>query len=199
MSHESRFTDAEYHRVKGDVRSMLDVIDPDPHRGGIESTPKRVAKMWINELTTGYDVDVGSLFRTFPDEGYGGMVVVLDIPVVSVCEHHLLPIVGYAHIGYIPSEIVTGLSKLARVVDAYARRLQVQERLTQEIHDAINEHLTPKGVAVQISAEHACMTVRGVQTPGTKTVTCSVSGAFKDNKDAAREEFFHHVRTNGRA
>lgn len=161
---------------------------------GLRETPERVSRMWLDELTSGYDVDVSSLFRLFPHEGYAGMVVVKDIPVTSTCEHHMLPIIGYAHIGYIPDEHVIGLSKLPRIVNAYARRLQIQERLTQQVHDAIEKYLQPKGTIVAISAEHTCTTIRGVQAPGTKTVTCSVSGPFRDNTENAREEFFEHVR-----
>lgn len=184
----------EYHPVKESVREMLHHIDPDPGRPGIEETPHRVAKMWTTELTAGYGADIEGMFRLFDADGYEGMVVVKDIPLVSTCEHHMLPIVGYAHIGYIPDRHVIGLSKLPRVVDAFARRLQIQERLTHEITTAIDDHLTPKGVIVVISAEHSCMTVRGVQAPGTRTVTCSVTGKFRDPAEGARDEFMGYIK-----
>lgn len=157
--------------------------------GGIMETPERVTKMWLDELTSGYDVDIESLFRVFDDEGNGGMVIMRDIPVRSVCEHHLVPIVGYAHVGYFPNGKVIGLSKLARIVDAFSRRFQIQERLTKNILDAIDEHLDTHGTMVVISAEHLCMTLRGVQAPGTRTLTSAVSGRFLDNKGGQRDEF----------
>lgn len=187
----------KFYRVREHVKRMLTHLTPNPKASGIQETPDRVARMWLNELTSGYDVDVAGLFRLFEDEGYGGMVVVKDIPVTSVCEHHLVPIVGYAHLGYFPNGKVVGLSKLPRVVNAFSRRLQVQERLTKQIHDAMKEHLDPVGAIVLIEAEHLCMTVRGVQAPGTRTVTCSVSGAFRDNDDGEKEEFLRHIGRNG--
>lgn len=187
-----------YMRVREHAKRMLTHLTPTPNAKGIQETPDRVARMWLNELTSGYNVDVEELFRLFDDEDYGGMVVVKDIPVTSVCEHHLVPIVGYAHLGYFPNGKVIGLSKLPRVVNAYSRRLQVQERLTRQIQDAMTKHLDPIGAITVIEAEHLCMTVRGVQAPGTRTVTCSVSGAFRDNTDGEKEEFFRHIgRTLG--
>lgn len=179
--------------LRNSVFDMLQIIEEEPDREGIESTPKRVAKMWLEELTAGYAVDVPSLFKLFPDEGYDGIVTVKDIPVTSVCEHHLVPIVGYAHIGYFPGpKGVVGLSKLPRVVNAYARRLQVQERLTEQIIEAIDEHMEPRGVCVVISAEHLCMTMRGVQAPGTRTVTSAARGLFIE-KQGTKEEFMRMV------
>src|SRR4051812_21002818 len=160
-------------------------------REGLQRTPMRVTRMWLEELTSGYKVDVPSLFRTFDDhEGYDGMVALTRIPVRSQCEHHLVPFVGYAHIAYFPGDRVIGLSKLPRVVDAYARRLQLQERLTQQIHDALDLNLEPRGVIVVIEAEHMCMTLRGIQAPGTKTMTSAVSGLFRDPVERAKDEFF---------
>lgn len=180
-------------RVGGGVAQMLSHIADDPSAEGIQETPARVANMWLNELTSGYHVDIESLFRLFPDEGYEGIVTVRDIPLCSTCEHHLLPIVGYCHVGYIPDGAVIGLSKLPRVVDAFARRLQIQERLTQQITDAIEQHLKPKGVIVVISAEHSCMTARGIQAPGTRAVTSAVTGKFRDPDETARAEFLNLV------
>lgn len=182
-------------RLQEITKRMLTHLTPHPDARGVRETPARVARMWIDELTTGYRVDVAQLFRTFEDEGYGGMVVVKDNPVRSVCEHHLVPIVGYAHIAYIPDGKVVGLSKLPRLVEAYSRRLQVQERLTRQIKDAIKEFLAPAGVIVVISAEHMCMTLRGVQAPGTRTITCDVAGKFEEA--SLKEEFFKMIGNGG--
>lgn len=183
-----------FYRVREAASRMLTHLTPDPARAGIQETPDRVARMWLDELTSGHDTNIETLFRRFPADGYEGMVVVKDIPLISTCEHHLLPIVGYAHIGYIPDQHVIGLSKLPRIVNAYGRRLQIQERLTHQISEAIDTHLEPLGVIVVISAEHSCMTVRGVQAPGTRTVTCSVTGKFRDPNEDAREEFMGYVK-----
>lgn len=175
------------------VSTMLSAL-PLAGTEGVDSTPDRVARMWLDELTSGYRVDVDALLKTFPSDGYRGMVIVKDIPVTSVCEHHLVPIVGYAHIGYFPEDRVVGLSKLPRVVNAYAKRLQVQERLTNQIADALaHGSLNARGVMVVIEAEHLCMTVRGVQAPGTRTLTASAHGLFKDNADGEKDEFFRLI------
>lgn len=181
-------------KVKHSVFDMLAEIDPEPDREGIASTPQRVAKMWVEEFTMGYEVDIPSLFKLFPDEGFGGLVTIMDIPVTSVCEHHMVPIVGHAHIGYFPSKKgVIGLSKMARVVNAFARRLQIQERLTQQIIDAIEDNMDPRGVMIVIEAEHLCMTMRGVQAPGTITKTSTVTGMFKENNEGEKDEFLRLV------
>ena len=157
-----------------------------------EETPKRVAKMW-DELLAGYDRDPAEILsKTFDvdaggDENGNGIVIVKDIPLFSQCEHHLVPFYGKVHIAYIPRTKVVGLSKFARLVECYGRRLQVQERLTKQIADAINQYLNPIGVMVVVEAEHMCMTMRGIQKPGTKTVTSRVSGVFF-NKPEARAE-----------
>jgi GTP cyclohydrolase I len=150
--------------------------------------------MYLDELCSGYRVDVANLFRVFDDHGYGGMIVVKDIPLTSLCEHHLVPFVGYAHVGYFPSGKVVGLSKIARVVDAYARRLQIQERLTMQVADAIETHLQPRGVMVLIEAEHMCMTIRGVQKAGTRTVTAEARGVFTANRENERDQLLRLVR-----
>jgi GTP cyclohydrolase IA len=149
-------------------------------------TPGRAAKAW-GELTSGYAVDVPGLFKTFDASGYDEMVVVRDIPFASLCEHHLLPFYGRAAVAYIPDGRIVGLSKLARLVDAYARRLQVQERLTNQVADALMEHLTPVGAAVIMEAEHLCMSLRGARTPGAITVTSALRGAIFTKPEARAE------------
>lgn len=157
-----------------------------------EETPKRVAKMW-NELLAGYDKDPAEILsKTFDVDAGGdvngnGIVIVKDIPLFSQCEHHLVPFYGKVHIAYIPQHKVVGLSKFARLVECFGRRLQVQERLTKQIMDAIVENLSPIGVMVVVEAEHMCMTMRGIQKPGTKTVTSRVSGVFFNDATARAE------------
>lgn len=179
--------------VAAQLRIALELGRNEDLAGGVTETPDRVTRMWLDELTAGYDIDVESLFRTFEDEGQGGMVIMRDIPVRSVCEHHLVPIIGYAHVGYFPNGKVIGLSKLARIVDAFSRRLQIQERLTKDILDSIDQHLEPHGTMIVISAEHMCMTMRGVQAPGTRTLTSAVSGKFLENTGGQRDEFLKLV------
>jgi GTP cyclohydrolase I len=180
-------------RVGQEVERMLVHLDPTTPRSGTNDTPQRVAKMYIEELCSGYEVDVEGLFTTFGNEGYDGMIIVKDIPLVSLCEHHLVPFVGHAHVGYFPNGKVVGLSKIARVVSAYSRRLQIQERLTNQIAVAMEKNLTPRGVIVVLSAEHLCMTIRGVQAPGTKTITSAVKGLFNENKEQEKEEFLRLI------
>jgi GTP cyclohydrolase IA len=180
-------------RVSQEFARILVHLDPTSPRSGTDDTPQRVARMYINELCSGYDVDIEHLFRTFDNEGYQGMVIVKDIPFVSLCEHHCVPFSGHVHIGYFPNGKVVGLSKLARLVDAYARRLQIQERLTDQVSRAIEKHLNPRGCIVVIAAEHMCMTIRGVQAPGTKTITSTVSGLFNENAESEKEEFLRLV------
>ena len=157
-----------------------------------EETPLRVAKMW-NELLAGYDKDPAEILsKTFDVDAGGdvngnGIVIVKDIPLFSQCEHHLIPFYGKVHIAYIPQNKVVGLSKFARLVECFGRRLQVQERLTKQIMDAIVENLDPIGVMVVVEAEHMCMTMRGIQKPGTKTVTSRVSGVFFNDASARAE------------
>ncbi|MBH0238981.1 GTP cyclohydrolase I FolE [Methylobrevis albus] len=164
------------------VRTLIAWSGDDPDREGLLDTPSRVAKAY-GELFGGYDrsaVDV--LARTFQDVGgYDDIVLVRDIPFFSHCEHHMVPFVGKAHIGYYPQEGVVGLSKLARVVDIFSRRLQTQENLTSQIIGAIDETLKPRGVAVMIEAEHQCMTMRGVQKHGVSTITTQFTGVFRDD------------------
>jgi GTP cyclohydrolase I len=157
-------------------------------RDGTQDTPRRAAAAYAY-LTSGYEVDVPGLFTHFDADGYDELVMVKAIPFYSLCEHHLLPFHGEAHVGYIPQGRIVGLSKLARLVEAYARRLQVQERLTEQIADAIVTHLEAKGVIVVISAEHLCMAMRGVEKAGTRTITSVVRGAMKDDPRARAEAF----------
>lgn len=168
-------------RAAAAVRELLIAIGEDPEREGLQETPSRVARAW-NELGAGYDADVSEILGTTFDIDHEEMVLVKDIRLVSMCEHHMLPFTGLAHIGYIPSAEgqVTGLSKLARLVEAYARRLQVQERLTTQIAEALVTHLKARGVIVVIAAEHTCMTMRGVRKPGSQTVTSAVRGQLRD-------------------
>ena len=165
------------------VRTLIAWAGDDPDREGLVDTPRRVAKAF-HEFYKGYSEEAGeALSRTFEEVGgYDDMVLVRDIPFYSHCEHHMVPFIGKAHIAYYPSaEGVVGLSKLARVVDIFARRLQTQENLTAQIVDAIDRHLAPRGIAVLVEAEHQCMSLRGVQKHGVSTVTTQFTGVFRDN------------------
>ena len=175
-------------RVAAAVREILIGIGEDPDRNGLVDTPERVARMY-DELFSGLREDPGQHLRVTFEADHDEMVMVKDIPLYSVCEHHLVPWVGHAHVAYIPNEDgkVTGLSKLARLVEGYARRPQVQERLTSQVADAIEGVLAPRGVLVVVEAEHLCMSMRGVRKPGSKTVTSAVRGQFRDNP-ASRAE-----------
>jgi GTP cyclohydrolase I len=174
------------------VRRILAEIGENPARPGLEGTPARVQRMYA-ELTSGYGVDPDELLnRAVFDVDYSEMVVVKDIPFHSLCEHHLLPFVGTAAVAYIPAGRVIGLSKIPRIVDMYARRLQVQERLTQQIADFLMEHLAPKGVGVVVEANHLCAAMRGVRKPGMVMTTSAVLGLFR-RSDKTRAEFFSHL------
>jgi GTP cyclohydrolase IA len=164
------------------VRTLIAWAGDDPAREGLIDTPKRVVKAYA-ELFSGYGKDAaGHLERVFEDvQGYDDMVVLRDIPYHSHCEHHMVPFFGKAHVAYYPSNGVVGLSKIARVVDVFAKRLQTQEALTSEIADAIDEHLKPRGVAVMLEGEHMCMSMRGIQKDGVSTVTTRFSGVFRDD------------------
>ena len=170
------------------VRTLLRWAGDDPDREGLTDTPARVARAF-EEWFAGYREDpMEFLERTFEEvEGYDEMVVLRDIRLESYCEHHLAPILGKIHIGYMPDTRVVGISKLARVADAYAKRLQIQEKLTAQIANCINEVLQPKGVAVVIEAEHQCMTTRGVHKHGVSMVTSTMLGAFRQGSDTRRE------------
>ncbi|GLK81337.1 GTP cyclohydrolase I FolE [Methylopila turkensis] len=164
------------------VRTLIAWAGDDPTREGLVDTPKRVVKAY-EELYAGYRVDAAdSLERVFEEvQGYDDMVVLRDIPYFSHCEHHMVPFVGKAHVAYYPSNGVVGLSKIARVVDAFAKRLQTQEALTAQITEAIDENLKPRGVAVMVEGEHMCMSMRGIQKQGVSTVTSQFTGVFRDD------------------
>jgi GTP cyclohydrolase I len=168
-------------------RQLLQSIEGEqPRREGLRETPARAAAA-LDDLTRGYAVDIPGLFTTFEAEGYDEMVVMRGVPFYSLCEHHLLPFAGTAALAYIPNGRIVGLSKLARLVDAFARRLQVQERLTTQIADALVEHLSPKGVMVIVEAEHLCMAMRGVEAANVPTVTSAVRGAMQTKPEARAE------------
>ena len=184
--------DSENGKVEAAVREILLEIGEDPDRDGLQGTPERVHRMYT-ELTAGYHVDPDRLInRAVFDVDYSEMVVVKDIPFYSLCEHHLLPFFGSAAVAYIPRGRVIGLSKIPRIVEAYARRLQVQERLTQQIADFLMERLAPQGVGVVLEATHLCAVMRGVRKPGTIMTTSAVLGLFR-TRDRTRAEFFAHL------
>lgn len=175
------------------VRKLLEKLGEDPHREGLLGTPRRV-KDSLTFLTEGYRQDPKKLIENavFSDR-HEEMVLIKDIPIYSLCEHHMLPFFGHAHVGYIPNERIVGISKLARMVDLFARRLQVQERLTNQIADTLMEVLAPKGVAVVIEAEHLCMQMRGVQKRGTSIITSAMLGAFR-RRPETRAEFMNLIK-----
>ncbi len=170
------------------VRTLLRWAGDDPHREGLLETPARVARSY-RELFAGYEIDpVALLERTFEEvEGYDEIILLRDIRLESYCEHHMVPIIGRAHVAYLPDVRVVGISKLARVVDAFGKRFQIQEKLTVQIANAIDAVLRPKGVAVVIEASHQCMTTRGVHKPGVEMVTSRMLGAFRDSPETRRE------------
>lgn len=180
--------------VMAAVRLILTSIGEDPNREDLVRTPYRVAKMFLTETLSGYWEDPEDLFTTFDGEAYDEMVILRDIPLASTCAHHLQPFIGKIHVGYIPEQRVVGLSKIVRLVNIFAKRLQLQEKLTMQVANALEEFLQPKGVMVVAEAEHLCMTIRGVQTPGTTTITSAVRGVFLDPSRGARAEFLELTR-----
>jgi GTP cyclohydrolase I len=178
--------------IEAAVRQILLEIGEDPEREGLLATPDRMHRMY-HELTAGYHVDPDRLINhAIFEVGYSEMVVVKEIPFYSLCEHHLLPFFGVAHVAYVPEGRVIGLSKIPRIVEMYARRLQVQERMTQQVADFLMERLSPKGVGVVLEATHLCAAMRGVRKPGTVMTTAAVLGLFRRN-DKTRAEFFAHI------
>lgn len=184
-AHADRPTQAE---AEAAVRTLIRWAGDDPDREGLVKTPKRVVKSY-EEFFAGYDQDPEEILRTTFEEteGYDEMVVLKDITFHSHCEHHMVPIIGKAYVAYLPDKRVVGISKLARVVEAYAKRLQIQEKMTAQIANAINDVLKPRGVAVIVEAEHQCMTTRGVHKDGVAMVTSTMLGAFRDDALTRRE------------
>ena len=181
-------------KIAARYSEILGFLGEDPNREGLLKTPERVAKA-LQYLTHGYDLDPAEILRSamFKEE-YSQMVIVKDIEVYSMCEHHMLPFFGKAHIAYIPNGQIVGLSKIPRVVDAFARRLQVQERLTNEIRDCIQDTLNPVGVAVVIECKHMCLSMRGIQKQNSVTTTSAFTGEFINDK--TRSEFLHLITAN---
>ncbi len=175
-------------KIEQGVRLILEGVGEDPDREGLQKTPARVARMY-EEVFAGLTQDPAIHFETLFDEGHQEMVLVKDIPFYSMCEHHLVPFFGVAHIAYVPNDSgkICGLSKLARLLDVYAKRPQVQERLTAQVADTLVEQLNPRGVIVVIEAEHMCMTMRGVKKPGSKTTTSAVRGSLRTSAKTREE------------
>ena len=188
---------ANWRRLVPHAQAFIDLLDPDSKREGLKETPERFSKAW-EDWTFGYHVDPASILKVFEDggEGYDSLVIQCGIPVYSHCEHHLAPFWGEAHIGYIPNGSIVGLSKLARLVNVYARRLQVQERLTAQVADSLFGGIHAHGVGVILRCRHMCLESRGVQIPGTTTITSALRGVFAT--DAAVRSEFLALRTHSR-
>ena len=191
----------DHPRVQRLVRELLEAIGEDPDREGLAGTPRRVADMYV-ELFEGIEADPGRHLRVVFEAGHDEMVMVRDIPFTSLCEHHLLPFMGLAHVAYLPGADgrIAGLSKMARLVEGFARRLQVQERMTTDIVDAMERELKPQGSIAVLEAEHLCMSMRGVKKPGATTVTSAVRGVFRDNAAYRAEalQYIHQRRSTWR-
>jgi GTP cyclohydrolase I len=178
--------DAEIKRIEKAVVEILEAVGENPQREGLKETPARVARMYA-ELLEGMRHDPSEHLTSIFHEEYDEIVLLRDVPFYSVCEHHLMPFIGKAHLAYLPDGKVLGVSKLARLVDAFARQLQVQERLTAQIADFLMENLKPKGVAVVLEASHSCMTIRGIKKPGAQMVTSALRGIFKKDPRSRSE------------
>jgi GTP cyclohydrolase I len=191
-------TDVDLPRIEAAVREILAAVGEDPEREGLRQTPARVARAYA-EIFSGLRTDPASVLTTVFEEDHEELVLVKDIELYSTCEHHLVPFHGVAHVGYIPGEDgrITGLSKLARLVEAYARRPQVQERLTSQVADTLMTRLEPRGVIVVVECEHLCMSMRGIRKPGARTVTSAVRGWFQRSQ-AARAEAMSLILGSGR-
>jgi len=180
----------DHPRIQHAVREILAAIGEDPDREGLRKTPERIARMY-EEVLGGMNSDAAKHLEVVFDESHTELVILKEIPFYSMCEHHLLPFFGKAHVGYLPNGHIVGLSKLARVVESFAQRLQVQERMTSQIADLLMEKLDARGVAVLIEATHTCMTMRGVRKPGAVMVTSAIRGTFV-TEHASRDEVFAH-------
>jgi GTP cyclohydrolase I len=194
MKHKPKKVNTE--KIKKAVTEILLAIGEDVNRDGIKHTPERVAKMY-DELLAGMQEDPRIHLNRVFKENYDEIVLLRDIPFYSICEHHLMPFIGSAHVAYLPSGLVLGVSKMARIVDCFAKRLQVQERLTDQIADFIMNNLKPKGVAVVLEASHSCMTIRGIKKPGSIMVTSSLRGMFKKDP-RSRNEILSLIHKNDR-
>ena len=190
-------TPMDLDRIAKAVREILEAIGEDPDRDGLQDTPERVARMYA-EICSGIHQDPGEHLTVTFEASHDEMILVRDIPIYSLCEHHMVPFIGHAHVAYIPGRDgrITGLSKVARLVEGFSRRLQVQEKLTAQIADAMEATLDPRGVMVVIEAEHLCMSMRGVQKSGSSTVTSAVRGLFRQNI-ATREEAMRFLVKRG--
>ncbi len=177
-------------RIKKAVRDILEAIGEDPEREGLVDTPRRIADMY-EEVFGGMKIKPDEVIKVFLEEEHDEIILLKDIPLYSMCEHHMVPFIGKAHVAYIPDENrITGLSKIARVVDILSRRMQVQERLTTQIADTLMKRLNPKGVLVVIEAEHLCMSMRGIKKPGIMTTTSAVKGIFRKSQTTRMEALF---------
>lgn len=186
------YDDEKTKKIASIYKQILEILGEDPEREGLVLTPERVAKS-LQFLTHGYIINPEDIIRSAMfEEDYKEMVIVKDIDIFSLCEHHVIPFIGKAHVAYIPDKYITGLSKIARIVEVFARRLQVQERLTVQIRDCIQECLNPLGVAVVIEAKHMCMVMRGIQKQNSVTTTSAFTGEFLNNI-STREEFIHLI------
>ncbi len=181
--------------MRSHLEDLLAHLGEDPTREGLLDTPDRILKSW-KELYAGYEQDPAQILsRVFEEtDGYDQIVILRDIPYWSTCEHHMLTFAGYAHVGYLSKDKVVGISKLARLVDCYARRMQIQERMTKQIADAIMQYLEPHGCGVVITGTHFCMTARGVNKAGVSMVTSAMEGVFKSNQGGIKDEFLHLIK-----
>lgn len=184
---EADHPNTETDSVQDNITRLLQFIGEDPEREGLKETPNRIARAWQNELFVGYSQNPKDILITFEGEGYDQIILSKNIEIFSMCEHHMLPFFGVAHVAYIPNGRVVGISKLARLVDIYARRLQIQERIGKQVTDALMEYLQPKGAACIIEASHMCMRMRGVSKQQSSMVTSSIKGAFFDDPRARKE------------
>lgn len=188
---DPRAAHVDHARIEAAMREILGAVGEDPEREGLRDTPARVARMYA-EVLSGQHLDPAEHLDVTFEEDHHEMVVVKDIPFESLCEHHMMPFIGKAHVAYVPNGRIVGLSKIARVVEEFARRLQVQERLSSQVADLLWERLAPQGVGVVMEATHTCMTMRGVRKPGATMVTSAVRGTFKTRR-ATRAEFMSFI------